>query len=114
MFAGTQKNLGAAGLTIAVVRDDLLDHASKACPSILEYRSQSNNNSVFNTPPVYRSVSPFAFGMSGGRDRSRAFCEMITTELCGGLCVSRSLSVSGKPVTYRTAIIGPPNAMFWV
>ncbi|GMT26678.1 hypothetical protein PFISCL1PPCAC_17975 [Pristionchus fissidentatus] len=53
VFGGTQKNLGAAGLTVALVRKDLIGHESRHCPSILSYKEMHTNNSVYNTPSVY-------------------------------------------------------------
>ena len=52
-FAGAQKNLGPAGLTIVVVRQDLLGHALAACPSAFDYKIVANNDSMYNTPPTY-------------------------------------------------------------
>jgi phosphoserine aminotransferase len=53
MFAGAQKNIGMAGLTIVIVREDLLDRALAICPSAFEWRIVAENNSMFNTPPTY-------------------------------------------------------------
>jgi len=53
LFAGTQKNLGTSGLTIVVVRDDLIGHAERTCPSVFDYKVQHQANSVYNTPPVF-------------------------------------------------------------
>jgi phosphoserine aminotransferase len=52
-FAGAQKNLGPAGLTLVVVREDLLDRALPICPSAFNYRTVADNQSMFNTPPTY-------------------------------------------------------------
>jgi len=52
-FGGAQKNLGPAGLTLVVVRDDLLDRALSICPSAFTYKTVAENNSMFNTPPTY-------------------------------------------------------------
>ena len=52
-FAGAQKNLGIAGLTIVVVRDDLLDDVLDICPSIMNYKILSKNKSMYNTPPTW-------------------------------------------------------------
>lgn len=53
IYAGAQKNIGPAGLTLVVVRDDLLGKAQKALPSILDYRVLAENDSMFNTPPTF-------------------------------------------------------------
>ncbi len=52
-FAGAQKNLGPAGLTVVVVREDLLGHALPVCPSAFDYQLVADNQSMFNTPPTY-------------------------------------------------------------
>jgi phosphoserine aminotransferase len=52
-FAGAQKNIGPAGLTLVVVREDLLGHALQACPSAFNYELVAQNESMFNTPPTY-------------------------------------------------------------
>ncbi len=53
IYAGAQKNIGPAGLTIIVVREDLLGRAQQALPSILDYKVLSDNGSMFNTPPTF-------------------------------------------------------------
>jgi phosphoserine aminotransferase len=52
-FAGAQKNIGPAGLTIVFVRDELLDRALPICPSAFNYKTVADNQSMFNTPPTF-------------------------------------------------------------
>ncbi len=52
-FGGAQKNLGPAGLTIVVVRDDLLGRALEICPSAFNYKTVADNQSMYNTPPTW-------------------------------------------------------------
>ena len=52
-FGGAQKNIGPAGLTIVIVREDLLGHALDICPSAFNYKTVADNNSMFNTPPTW-------------------------------------------------------------
>jgi phosphoserine aminotransferase len=52
-FGGAQKNLGPAGVTLVVVREDLLGHALAICPSAFNYRTVADNASMYNTPPTY-------------------------------------------------------------
>jgi phosphoserine aminotransferase len=52
-YAGAQKNLGPAGLTVVVVREDLLARALPACPSVFHYRELARNQSMVNTPPTF-------------------------------------------------------------
>ena len=53
IYAGAQKNMGPSGLTIVIVRDDLIGHALPICPSAFNYQLQSENDSMYNTPPTY-------------------------------------------------------------
>ncbi|KIS43214.1 3-phosphoserine/phosphohydroxythreonine transaminase [Kosakonia radicincitans] len=53
IYAGAQKNIGPAGLTLVIVREDLLGKAHAACPSILDYSVLNENDSMFNTPPTF-------------------------------------------------------------
>ena len=52
-FAGAQKNLGPAGLTLVFVREDLLGHALDICPAAFNYETVANADSMFNTPPTF-------------------------------------------------------------
>ncbi|OOR98100.1 phosphoserine transaminase [Canicola haemoglobinophilus] len=53
IYAGAQKNLGPAGITIVIVREDLIGQARKETPSIWNYEVQSKNDSMINTPPTF-------------------------------------------------------------
>uniref|UniRef100_A0A7I4XW47 Phosphoserine aminotransferase n=1 Tax=Haemonchus contortus TaxID=6289 RepID=A0A7I4XW47_HAECO len=53
VFGGTQKNLGAAGLTIVIVRKDLIGKQQQLTPAILSYKEMHDNDSLYNTPAVY-------------------------------------------------------------
>lgn len=53
IYAGAQKNIGPAGLVIAIIRDDLLGQASEWCPMLLNYEHQADKESMSNTPATY-------------------------------------------------------------
>jgi phosphoserine aminotransferase len=53
MYACAQKNAGIAGLTVVIVRDDLLERAGDNLPSMLDYKLMAANDSLYNTPPVF-------------------------------------------------------------
>lgn len=53
IFAGAQKNIGPAGLTLVIVRDDLLDSALPICPGVFNWRAVADADSMLNTPPTY-------------------------------------------------------------
>ncbi|HLE94115.1 MAG TPA: 3-phosphoserine/phosphohydroxythreonine transaminase [Sulfuricaulis sp.] len=53
IYGGAQKNMGQAGLTIVIVREDLMGQAMPGTPSIFDYKITADNGSMFNTPPTY-------------------------------------------------------------
>ncbi|QCI18853.1 3-phosphoserine/phosphohydroxythreonine transaminase [Buchnera aphidicola] len=53
IYAGAQKNIGPSGITIIIIRKDLIGHASKLCPSIFDYNIIYKHDSMFNTPPTF-------------------------------------------------------------
>jgi phosphoserine aminotransferase len=53
IYGGAQKNIGPAGLTIVIVRDDLIGQALPITPSAFDYKQQADNDSMLNTPPTY-------------------------------------------------------------
>lgn len=53
IYAGAQKNLGPAGLTVVIVRKDLIGAANSSCPTMLNYETYSKHNSLYNTPPAF-------------------------------------------------------------
>ena len=53
IYAGAQKNIGPAGLTLVIVRDDLIGKAQKGTPSVMDYAQQAKADSMLNTPATY-------------------------------------------------------------
>jgi len=53
IYAGAQKNIGPSGLTLVIIRDDLLGKAQTATPCIMNYSTLAKNDSMYNTPPTY-------------------------------------------------------------
>ena len=53
IYAGAQKNLGPAGLTLVIIRDDLIGHAGPATPAMLRYDIYAEEASMYNTPPCF-------------------------------------------------------------
>lgn len=53
IYAGAQKNMGPAGATLVVVKEDILGKVTRAIPSMLNYQIQIDKESMFNTPPVF-------------------------------------------------------------
>jgi phosphoserine aminotransferase len=53
LYAGAQKNIGPSGITVMVVRDDLLERKARPLPQILSYKAHADNQSMLNTPPTF-------------------------------------------------------------
>ncbi len=53
IYAGAQKNVGPAGLTLVIVREDLIGQAPESCPAMLDYKTHADAGSMYNTPPTY-------------------------------------------------------------
>jgi len=53
IYAGAQKNIGPAGLTLVIVRDDLIGHAADGTPAMFDYKTHADTGSMYNTPPTY-------------------------------------------------------------
>lgn len=53
IYAGAQKNIGPSGLTIVIVREDLIGHSQPATPAIMDYKVLADSDSMHNTPPTY-------------------------------------------------------------
>ena len=53
LFAGAQKNLGPAGVTLVIVREDLIGNEMDITPTMFNYKIHADNNSLYNTPPTY-------------------------------------------------------------
>ena len=69
IYAGAQKNIGPAGLTIVIVRDDLIGHADANMPVMFDYKTFVDNDSMYNTPPTYSwylAGLVFAWGLKKG------------------------------------------------
>ena len=69
IYAGAQKNIGPAGLTIVIVREDLIGHANAAMPTMMDYKTHADNDSMYNTPPTYSwylAGLVFAWGLKQG------------------------------------------------
>ena len=85
IYAGAQKNIGPAGLTLVIVREDLIGHASSLTPSVLDYRLQADTDSMLNTPPTYAIyIAGLVFdwlqaqgGLAAMAQRNRAKAELL-------------------------------------
>jgi len=53
IYAGAQKNIGPAGVTVVIVRDDLIGQTVAGTPTMFDYKTHADNESMYNTPPTY-------------------------------------------------------------
>src|SRR4051812_30229765 len=53
IYAGAQKNMGPAGVTVVIIRDDMVQRSQKSLPTMLSYAVHAENNSLYNTPPAF-------------------------------------------------------------
>lgn len=70
IYAGAQKNLGPSGVTVVIVREDMLARSQDALPTMLNYKTQAENGSMYNTPPTFgiyilRLVMKWLAGIGG-------------------------------------------------
>ena len=76
IYAGAQKNMGPAGVTVVIIRDDLLARVPAGLPSMLDYKLQAEKQSLYNTPPVFaiyivRLVMKWLKGIGGLSEMER-------------------------------------------
>lgn len=88
IYAGAQKNIGPAGLTIVIVREDLIGHARAECPAMLDFQVQAEANSMSNTPPT------FAWYMAG-----KVFAHLLAE---GGLVEMQKRNQAKAALLYET------------
>jgi phosphoserine aminotransferase len=85
IYGGAQKNIGPSGVTIVIVREDLLGKARPICPTMLDYKIHADNSSLYNTPPCYSIYVV----------RARAYAQRATREDSQRVCNSAASSLSG-------------------
>nr|WP_298522942.1 3-phosphoserine/phosphohydroxythreonine transaminase [uncultured Halomonas sp.] len=103
IYAGAQKNIGPAGLTLVVVRDDLLDRAKPETPTMFNYRVMAENGSMYNTPPTYAwylagLVFDWLKNDIGGLDAMAAINERKASRLYGAIDASGFYSNPIAPI----------------
>jgi phosphoserine aminotransferase len=78
LYACAQKNAGPAGVTVVIIRDDLIERAPEGLPAVLDYRAFAKAGSLLNTPPVFsiymvKLVTDWLLGEMGGLDKMHEF-----------------------------------------
>ena len=93
IYAGAQKNLGPAGVTLVVIRDDFLAKGNQGIPTMLNYKTYADNKSLYNTPPVF------------GVYIMKLVLEWVKSN--GGLAGVEKINVTKKDLLYNTIDAAP-------
>ncbi|RPI54267.1 MAG: 3-phosphoserine/phosphohydroxythreonine transaminase, partial [Acidobacteria bacterium] len=114
IYAGAQKNMGPAGVTVVIIRDDLLARSSASLPAMLSYAVHAENGSLYNTPPVFAIymlglVTRWLIGQGGleairkinERKAGKLYAEIDRTGFYRG--TAQKESRSSMNVTFRLA-----------
>jgi phosphoserine aminotransferase len=112
IYAGAQKNMGPAGVTVVIIREDLLARSPAALPSMLSYAVHAGNGSMYNTPPVFAIymlglVTRWLIGQGGleaiavvnERKAAKLYAEIDRTDFYRGTAQKESRSLMN--VTFR-------------
>jgi phosphoserine aminotransferase len=91
IYAGAQKNIGPSGLTVVIVRDDLIGHARRETPLVFDYKAVADASSMLNTPPTFAwYIAGLVFkwlkksgGMAAVGDRNRVKAEALYAAIDG-------------------------------
>jgi phosphoserine aminotransferase len=105
IYAGAQKNIGPSGLCIAIVRDDMLSLPSLTQSSVMDYRIQTENDSMFNTPPTfawYLAAEVFAWLKDFGGVPAMAEVNRQKAELLYACIDNNDFYRNGVAVQYRS------------
>jgi phosphoserine aminotransferase len=105
LYAGAQKNAGPAGVTVAIVREDILAQAPDGLPLMLDYRTYADHGSLYNTPPVFaiyvlslvtRWLREEVGGLAEQATRNRAKAELLYDLIDGSEGFYRGHAVTGS------------------
>jgi phosphoserine aminotransferase len=112
IYSGAQKNLGPSGVTLVIIREDLLPRSQKSLPSMLNYALQAENGSMYNTPPTFAVytlglVVKWLMGQGGlkgiavvnGRKAAKLYAEIDRTGFYRGTAQKASRSLMN--ITFR-------------
>ena len=104
IYAGAQKNIGPAGLCIVIVRDDLLETASKLTPAVFNWKVQAANQSMINTPPTYSIyIAGLVFewllaqgGVAAIEQKNIAKANLLYDYIDSGLFYSNNIAINNR------------------
>ena len=102
IYAGAQKNLGPSGVTLVIIREDLLARSSKSLHTMLNYAVQAENGSMYNTPPcfgIYLMGLVMKWALARGRTRrDRRAQRSARRRSCTPRSIARA-SIAARPTT---------------
>ena len=116
LFACAQKNAGPAGVTIVIIRDDLVAKSPADLPSMLNYRTMAENKSLLNTPPVFaiymvKLVTDWLLDEIGGLDKmaelNRKKSQLLYETIDASNGFYQAHAAAGKPLDHERAV--PPG-----
>ena len=99
IYGGAQKNIGPAGLTLVIVRDDLLDRALPITPSAFHWKEQAAADSMLNTPPtyaIYIAGLVFEWLLAQGGVRGDRAARTSRRRSSSTICSTRAASTSAR------------------
>ena len=113
IYAGAQKNMGPAGTTLFIVKDDLLGHTGRNIPAYLDYQIHASKDSMFNTPPVfavYVSMLTLRWlkkngGVSWIQDVNRQKAELLYGEIDRNSCFKGTAAVEDRSTMNATFVL---------
>lgn len=117
IYAGAQKNMAPAGLTVVIVREDLLGKARKETPTMLDYKVMADNGSMYNTPPCYciyiaKLVYEWILELGGlevMRERNRKKAALLYAYLDGQTYYTAPVSKDCRSMMNVTFVTGDPE-----
>ena len=110
IYAGAQKNIGPSGLTIAIVRKDLLNQAMPVCPTALSWNIIYKNNSMYNTPPtfaIYMAGLVFEWLLNNGGVKEIENKNMLKAQTLYTYIDNSSLYINNIDKNYRSRMNVP-------
>ena len=121
LYAGAQKNAGPAGLTIVVLREDLLERIPRGVPTMLDYRTYVEHRSLYNTPPVFaiyvlmlvtRWLRDEIGGLEAMAERNREKASLLYDEIDGSNGFYRGHAAETEPLADERHV-PPARARRW-
>lgn len=112
IFACAQKNIGPAGVTLVVVREDLLERSQKDLPSVFSYKLMSENQSMVNTPPTFaiyivKLVTEWLLNDIGGLEKMHVINKEKVSHLYNAIDTSSGFYKGHADVAYRSLMNVP-------